>query len=135
MSNDEQTVTGQQDKVINAMLSGQTQRAAAEAAGVAPESVSRWLASDAVFVAELHARRAQLWDANRDKLADLASEAIDTVCKLMRSGDTDALRLRAALAIWKAQGFADGARPDGETDAGRIEKAWRKRDNPWSLDL
>jgi len=129
-------MTGQQEKVLSLMLAGETQKAAAESAGVAPETVSRWMSGDAVFVATLNQRRQDLWDANSAGLRDLAQEAIGVLADVMRHGETDALRLRAAVAVLKSQGLDVGERPTGKTNPERIKGDWAHEtmiDAMWSV--
>lgn len=67
----DQTLTGQQETVIAALIDGKTQKEAAELAGVTPETVSRWKASDPLFLATLNLRRQELWDAHAQRLTAL----------------------------------------------------------------
>ena len=117
----EQELTSQQDQVISLMLAGQTQREVAEAAGVAPETISRWRSGHAVFVATLNQRRHELWEGQRERLANLAGAAVDTLEDLMKS-ETESVRLRAALAVLKTT----VAEPPGETDPDRLERKWEQ---------
>ena len=122
MGDEQKALTGAQEKVLVAMLAGETQRAAARAAGVAPETVSRWMSGDALFVATLNQRRKDLWAANGAKLAELGAEAIGVLAELMQKGDSHSVRLRAAVAVLRAQTV-----PGGETDAERIRSEWSRQ--------
>jgi len=124
MGNDEKSLSSQQEAVIVSLLAGKTQKDAAEAAGVSAETVSRWMHSDALFVATLNARRQELWDMNSAALRDLAKEATAVLKDLLDSPD-DRVRLRSVLAILKTQGLDVGDRPCGSTSPGHIEADWR----------
>ncbi|MBI4575864.1 MAG: hypothetical protein HY722_06330 [Planctomycetes bacterium] len=82
-----------------ALLSGATVTEAAVAAGVQRTTVSAWLNSDAVFVAELRARRAELWDALRCRLVDRAAGAVDAVAELLGHEDWRARVAAARLLL------------------------------------
>lgn len=69
-------------------------------------------------LATLNQRREQLWEGNAARLQSLADKAMDTIEDVMDDGETDTVRLRAALAVLKGQGLADVAKPWGETDPG-----------------
>ena len=116
----EKELTPQQDQVISLMLAGQTQREVAQAAGVAPETISRWRSGHAVFVATLNQRRHELWRGQRERLANLAGEAVGTLKDLMKS-ESDSIRLRAAVAVLRTQ-----AEPPGETDPDRLQRKWEQ---------
>ena len=64
-------LTGAQERVIAEMLAGKTQKQAATEAGVRPETVSRWLARDALFVATLNTARMDMWDGRIERLRGL----------------------------------------------------------------
>ena len=120
-------LTGQQEQVIGLLLAGKSQKNAAAEAKVAEETVSRWMHGDALFVATLNQRRQQLWEGNAARLQSLADKAVDTIEDLMDNGETDAVRLRAALAVLKGQGLADAGRPEGEIDPERLEADWASK--------
>ena len=94
----QQTITTQQESVITILLSGQTQTTAAAEVGVAKETISRWLASDAQFVAVLNSRRRELWNANLDWLQSLGDEAVATIGGLMNSHN-ETIQLKASMAV------------------------------------
>jgi hypothetical protein len=79
---------------------------------------------DALFVATFNQRRQQLWESKAARLESLADKAIDTIEDVMENGETDAVRLRAVLAVLKGQGLADAGRPERDTDPERIEADW-----------
>jgi len=116
-------LSAQQDQVIVLLLSGKTQREAAQDVGVAEETISRWMNNDAEFVATLNARRHELWQANAEKLRALAAQAIDTLGALLDSGD-EALRLKAATAV--LQELRNTQPAIGPTDPESVEVEWRR---------
>lgn len=121
------TLTGPQEAAILLLLAGKSQKQAAQEAGVAEETVSRWLNGDPIFVAELNRRKRELWEANRDRLRALHSKAVDVIEELLEAED-GATRLRAAVAILKNQ-----ALPSGPTDPEMVELVWQ-RAKPSQLD-
>lgn len=132
------TVSPQQETAIVALIAGNRQQEAAQAAGVTPETVSRWLANDPRFVALLNARRRELWEVQRDKLRGLVDEAIRTVEDCM-SHAQPAIRLRAAMLVLQAANVLDGASPAAlpDTENG-VQKQWfeqRARDQISAIDL
>lgn len=128
----------QQEIAIMALLAGKRQQEAAEAAGVAPETVSRWLANDVKFVATLNARRREMWDAQRARLCTLVERAIETIEECLTSAPP-AIRLRAALAILASADVLSGPTPaalPASPDA--VEKQWyneRSAEKLNALDL
>lgn len=118
----EKSITPQQEAVILALLEGKTQKEAAEAAGVAPETVSRWMKRDAVFVATLNARRKDLWNAHREKLRAQVREAVTVMGDLLKS-ENERVRLQAATAILRT---ASDLAPGGETEPEKVRKAWEE---------
>lgn len=90
-----------QSQVIRLILEGNTQRRAAQEAGVAEETVSRWKSEDALFASTLENMRRDLCESQAQKLLDLSSKAIDTLGELLQSED-EGIRLRASQAVLKA---------------------------------
>jgi len=120
-------LTDKQIQVIEALVEGMTQRDAAKAAHVNECTVSSWRNSDAAFVAELNTRRKYIWDAKVNELRGLAGGAIKTLADLHKHGDSDAIRLKAAVAILDRGGLADvGAAGIGPTTSEEVEKNWRQ---------
>jgi len=124
----EKSITPQQEIAILELIAGKTQKEAAASAGVAPETVCRWMKRDAVFIAELNARRQDLWRAQRDALRGLVAQAVQVMGDLLKSKD-ERVRLQAASAILRT---AREIAPKGQTDPEMIEheqrqaEAWRK---------
>jgi hypothetical protein len=79
-------LTDAQLAAIDRLVTGATDQAAAEAAGVAPRTVNKWRTHDPVFVAALNARRRDLWSGALDKLRSLLPEALNTLEPVMDFG-------------------------------------------------
>ena len=119
----QQTITTQQEAIIVILLSGQTQTAAAAEVGIAKETISRWLAGDANFVAALNSARRELWDSNLDWLRSLGDEAVATIGGLMNSHN-EAISLKAALAVLSmVRGLSDHI---GSTDPEEVKCEWAR---------
>ena len=117
-----------QESVILALLEGKSQKEAAESAGVSAEQVSRWKASDPLFVAELNRQRAELWELNRAELLTLAKEARQVVKEVLNS-ESDSVRLRAALAVLDRVGNY----PGGATTAREVVQEWKSEQSALEL--
>lgn len=84
------------DELILALAAGATVRDAAEQAGIGERTVYRRLA-DTDFRRAVNDARGRLFDAALGRLANLASEAADTLGRLMKS-DKPTVALGAAKA-------------------------------------
>jgi transposase len=116
----------EQDHAINLLLQGQSDREVAEAVNVSRQTVNQWRNHDAVFVAELNARRQALWGSQTERLRSLISQAVDVLRSDLENED---LRLRqsAAVHILKAVGlYGADLKPTGGTTAEAIEADWRE---------
>ncbi|MBM3190386.1 MAG: hypothetical protein FJZ90_16920 [Chloroflexi bacterium] len=122
---DELSVT--QMTVLSAMLAGKTQRKAAQEAGVAPETMTRWLAKDATFVAAWHSGRQEVWRKRKERLRDLADQALDAVSEILTDGEDDSVKLRAALAVMNLNDVGLGFEP-GSTTAESVRRTWAPRE-------
>jgi transposase-like protein len=97
-------ISPRQQVVLLALLSGGTQAAAAEAAGVTPETVSRWVHNDTDFRRQYAARRRAMEQAHDAKLTKLVDRAFKTLDYLMSCSD-DYVRLDAAKVALKMAGL------------------------------
>ncbi len=98
-----------QMNTIEHLLQGQSDRAVAEAVGVARQTVWEWRNHDPLFIAELNRQRVELWYEARERLKSLANRALDVVETHLGSGDP-----KAALAA--AKYVLQGTRLLGDTD-------------------
>lgn len=121
-----EALTGEQSVVLAHLVAGKSQKAAAEAAGVSEQAVSRWMTSDALFVATLNAVRLEVWQTAADRLAGLAADALGTLEELLRTG-SDTVRLRAAVSVLSAIGLMDAGKPNGETSAVVVASDWSRQ--------
>lgn len=113
-------LTPAQDLALAALLTGQTQEAAAAVAGVTRQTVSEWARRDSLFVATLNQRRQALWDGYADRLRGLVGKAIDTVEAGLDSPDERA-KLAAAAHVFK---LLASLTPQGPTDPRDVENEW-----------
>ena len=79
---------------------------AASVAGVARETVHRWLREDPLFQAELNSARSELRDAADRRLLAVAEKASCNLARAVEEGN-----LQASLAVLKGLGFMSGERP------------------------
>ena len=126
----------QQDQALCALISGQRQKEAAQLAGVAPETVSRWLSNDALFVAELHRRRQEVWDAHSERMRRLVGSALDVLEDILLDPDdyhkTD-LRYKAAIAVLSSAGIGAALRPGGPSTPEAVEAEWQQESTALAL--
>lgn len=78
--------TGPQETALMALASGAHVTEAAQVAGVARETVSRWK-SQPDFADELRRRRDALWAAHEDRLIKMVAEALDGLYVLTHGPD------------------------------------------------
>jgi hypothetical protein len=121
------TMTPAQGRVIEALASGSTVTAAAKTAGVARETVSRWVHHDPVFIAELHNTRAELAAQTRCALEALGTQAVATLCEALHDQRMRPTRLRAACAVLKMLG-ADKAETLSPTSPVEVHLRIRERE-------
>jgi hypothetical protein len=122
--------------VIYCLLSGKTQREAAQAAKVNESTVSRWMHQDAAFIAAYNAGLQSVYDASMAELLDLRRKATQTLGEMQEKGDWRK-RLKAAELILK---YAP-ARPEMPTNqddiALELKEAQKARDSAerWDFGL
>ena len=95
-----------------ALLSGETQRGAALAAGVDEATVSRWMDNDHAFYRTYAQRRADVWQRYETRIALLVDQALSSLEYLMRSEEytgrdsySPSTRLAAAQTVLKMAGL------------------------------
>jgi hypothetical protein len=99
----------EQANALEHLLQGQSDRAAAEAVGVARQTIWEWRNHDPLFIAELNRQKSEMWTEARERLKSLANRALDTIEQQLDSGDP-----KASLAA--AKYILQGTRLLGETD-------------------
>ena len=87
------------EKAIAELLRQRTFTGAAEAAGVAPRTLRRWL-RDVEFVTALRAARWQLVELAIGEVQSAATSAVAVLRRKMRKAGRDADQIRAALGIY-----------------------------------
>ncbi|MBN1458890.1 MAG: helix-turn-helix domain-containing protein [Armatimonadetes bacterium] len=106
-----------QSIALGALATGATVREAAKRAGVARETVQRWLREDWAFQAALNAERTELRRVLRFRLQALAESAVDTVTKAVEGGDAP-----IALKVLSGLGLLPGCPPSiGSSNPARVE--------------
>jgi hypothetical protein len=98
-----------QTKAMAVLLRGGTQSEAAAEAGVARETVSRWLHRDPLFMSAYQNTRAELASQVRIELASLGRDAVGAIRETLSQTTDPALRFRAAC---KVLSFLVGDRPE-----------------------
>jgi hypothetical protein len=99
----------EQANAIEHLLQGQSDRATADAVGVAKQTIWEWRNHDPLFIAELNRQRVELWAEARERLKSMANRALDVVEVQLDSGDP-----KVSLAA--AKYILQGTRLLGETD-------------------
>ena len=99
----------EQANALEHLLQGQSDRAVAEAVGVARQTIWEWRNHDVLFIAELNRQRVELWAEARERLKSLANRALDVVELHLGSDDP-----KASLAA--AKYILQGTRLLGDTE-------------------
>ena len=81
-------VSDRQSIAIDVLVSGATQREAAEKAGVQRSTVTAWCNKNVVFIAEWNRRRRQRLTAAGERLHETTGAALDAVAESINNGDT-----------------------------------------------
>ena len=115
-----------QSLAVAALVNGSTVTQAAEEAGVARETVSRWVHRDPAFIAELQNTRAEIAAGTRCALEALGVQAIATLADALRNSYMQPTRLRAACAVLRMLG-ADRAETMAPTTAREVDLRLRQR--------
>jgi hypothetical protein len=109
------SLSGTQQLVISALLSGKTDREAAMVAGVSRETVNRWRNHDPFFQAELNQRQQEIWESYKIGLQALIGDALQTISRAVRNNPTIAMKI-----LEKCQGLNEIEPPAGPTDVDDI---------------
>ena len=94
---EKQILNEKQEIALLVLISGETRKAAAQAAGVDVATIFRWL-KQPEFQAVLTAKRAEMFEQGLNSLYSLTREAAETLRKMMRSKHAPT-RTRAALGV------------------------------------
>lgn len=122
----ERELTPAQEAALTALLAGQDQGQAAEAAGVTRQTVNGWANHDPVFVARMNAERRAAWAARVERLRALVGQAVDVLADDLEGDDPKAARW-AAVHILRAVGlYGVNAAPVGETTPAAVASGWKR---------
>src|SRR3954470_21234365 len=112
---------------LQALVSGGSVTTAAKEAGVARETVSRWVHHDPVFLAQLHNVRAELAIQTRCALEALGLQAVGVLVDAVQNQFVKPWRLNAACAVLKMVG-ADRAETMPATTAQEVHVRFQERE-------
>jgi len=117
-------LTGQQEAVLAALLTGNTITAAASDAGIARQTVHRWLTADAAFIAAYNAERRELANTHAVRILAMCGAALDVLESAMQGGD-----VKAALAVLKGAGVFGGeaAQIEGSDNVDEVRNEQKRR--------
>jgi hypothetical protein len=121
------TISPAQSAALRFLVSGGSVTNAALQAGVARETVSRWLHHDSLFIAEMHNARAELASQTRCALEALGMQAVGVLVSAVQGEFVKPWRLKAACAVLKMIG-ADRADTMRRTTAEEIQLWLQERD-------
>jgi hypothetical protein len=114
--------------LVAALIGGATLDEAADAANVSRRTVARRL-TDPAFRGELEALRREALARAADRLAGLATAALETLEELLGAGNPPAIRLGAARAVLReANRFHEATELAARIEA--IEHALREKPKP-----
>lgn len=124
-SNKTKQLSIEQENAIDWLIQGKRDREVAEAVKVNRSTVNHWRNHDAVFIAELNARREELWNCETERLRTLVEKAVDVLKSDLDSEDLK-LRQSAAVHLLRAVGlYGADLKPTGQTNPDAIESDWK----------
>jgi hypothetical protein len=121
----EAELSSEQVLALTALLEGKTNAEAAQRAGVARETVSRWFARDAVFVACYKNRKAEIMQKAAGELSSLVHDAIGAMRELVTQKNDPGIRLPAAMRILEWTNVTRPADYPVDVTAEDIETDWK----------
>ena len=96
-------LTPEQLNAIDLLIFGKTDKEVAETIGVGRNTISKWY-KNAFFIAELNARREELWVESKLRLKGVVHDAVDVLTNGLRSSDQK-IAITAAVHILKTVGL------------------------------
>jgi DNA-binding CsgD family transcriptional regulator len=96
-------LTPEQLNAIDLLIFGKTDKDVAETIGIGRNTISKWY-KNAFFVAELNARREELWRDAKLRLKSLTHEAVDVLSNGLHSSD-EKTAITSAVHILKTVGL------------------------------
>jgi hypothetical protein len=121
------SISPAQSLAVAALSSGSSVTAAAQAAGVARETVSRWAHHNPAFIAELQNARAEIAAQTRCALEALGMRSVATLNEALQAVFMPPTRVRAACAVLKMLG-ADRAETLAPTTPLEVKLRLRDRE-------
>jgi hypothetical protein len=121
------TISATQALALEALLKGASISKAAQEAGVARETVSRWVHHDPAFAAELQNARAELALQTRCALEALGMRAVAVLADAVQNQFVKPWRFKAACTLLKLIG-TDKAQTMPSTTAQEVQLAFQERD-------
>lgn len=120
-----ETITPTQEVVLVELLKGLTQREAAAVGKVTPETVSRWMNNDPVFIVAYNQSRSSMLEAAVNEVLDLRKEAIKALRDLVTNvnPENEWIRLKAAQTVLRIE-----IPKIGSTNPGEVEKELADRE-------
>ena len=96
-------LTPEQLNAIDLLIFGKTDKEVAETIGVGRNTISKWY-KNAFFIAELNARREELWKDSKNRLKALVHEAVNVLSSGLQSSD-EKVAVTSAVHILKTVGL------------------------------
>jgi len=96
-------LTPEQLNAIDLLIFGKTDKEVAETIGVGRNTISKWY-KNVFFIAELNARREELWKDAKLRLKSLVHEAVDVLSNGLHSSD-EKVAITSAVHILKTVGL------------------------------
>jgi len=96
-------LTPEQLNAIDLLIFGKTDKEVAETIGIGRNTISKWY-KNAFFIAELNARREELWKDAKLRLKSLAHEAVDVLSNGLHSSE-EKVAITSAVHILKTVGL------------------------------
>ncbi len=129
----QQKLSVAQENAIDLLVAGKSDREVAEAVNVNRSTVNQWRNHDPLFVAELNARRKEIWGSQSERLRNLVAKAVDVLEEDLDS-ENPKLRQSAAIHILKSvKLYGSDLKPSGYTDPDQIESEWKRSEELSSL--
>ena len=101
-------LTQEQLNAVEHIIQGKSDRAVAEAVGVARQTIWEWRNNDILFIATLNRERSELWKEARYRLKDLTGQAVDVLEQQLGSDDPK-IALAAARHILQGNKLLGGS--------------------------
>lgn len=123
-----------QRNAIDLLVAGKTDAEVADATGVTRQTVCGWRNHHPAFIAELNARRQEMWGFASDRLRSLMPTALSALEVALTDDPPD---WRAAIKVLELTGLSQVAgRPTGPTDGKSVlDEMLRARSERTLLDL